>query len=563
MHRRTRLTLALAAAGALAAGLPSAATAADDPVVMAKLAPFSEDAARDVAERTGLTLGATIPEIGWASYLIPGDVSATHAALRRDPAVWRIDYTAPGESLLIDFTPRDTIFTQPGTVAAGQLTASWNWHWTITNFPAAWDIARGDGNTRVAIIDSEFDTEHLELKPKLLTGKNFDSGTPAYRTSSVRATQNDLGTLHGSHVAGLVAAVSDNNNGVTGACFDCVVIPYKISLRGGPPGGTETSDAKFVRDLTEALVDVAGRTDVRVVSMSLGTARFHQPLQDAVNLALSRGKILVASSGNGQLNNPGVPNYPASFAGVIGVGATQPDDNIAPFSTNGDFVDVSAPGHGIISTWDQRIPENAQPPLTAPTHGVGFTVLSGTSMATPITAGLVALMLQLRPDLTATEVQALLEQSAVDLGASGKDPVFGAGRIDAFAALTAVQAFVRPGPPPDTRKAVRFFWSCEQGAKDLAAGKPFVRVPVRAKLVCKGRTQPALRKVTLEIQRYAARGGWKKIGVLRTTNKGRFGFTRKLRTVGNWRLRVAFGGNTTLLPSGSLGVKARAIPRKR
>lgn len=568
MHRRTRLTLAMAAALAAA---PSGAAAADqspppgsaqDPVVMAKLVPFSQDAAHEVAERTGLTLDATIPEIGWASYAIPGDVPASHAALRRDPAVWRIDFMPPGEAPSLDLTPSDTIFTQPGQVAAGQLTASWNWHWTITNFPAAWDIALGDANTRVAIIDSEFDTEHLELKSKLLTGKNFDSGTPAYRTTSVRATEVDLGTLHGSHVAGLVAAVSDNANGVTGACFDCVVIPYKISLRGGPVGAPQASESKFVRDFTEALVDIAGRTDVRVVNMSLGTDRFYQPMQDAVNLALSKGKILVASSGNGQLDNPGVQNYPASFAGVIGVGATQPDDNIAPFSTNGDFVDVSAPGHGIVSTWDQRIPVDAQPPVTAPTHGVGFANLSGTSMATPITAGLVALMLQLRPDLTAAEVQSLLERSAVDLGAAGKDPVFGAGRIDAFAALRAAQAFVRPGPPPDTRKAVRFFYSCKRGAKDLAAGRPFVAVPVRAKLVCKGRTQPALRKVVLEIQRYAARGGWKKIGVVGTTNKGRFGFTRRLTTVGNWRIRVAFGGDAALLPSGSLGLKARAVARR-
>ena len=575
MHRRARLTLALAAAGALAAVLPSGAVAADesppaasahDPVVMAKLAPFSEGAARDVAQRTGLTLGGTIPEIGWASYLIPGDIPAAHAALRHDPAVWRIDFMAPGEAPSLNITPNDTIFRQAGQVTAGQLTASWNWHWVITNFPAAWDIARGEGQ-RVAILDSEFDTEHIELKPKLLTGKNFDSGTAQYRTTSVRANEQDfaLESLHGSHVAGLVAAVSDNGNGGPGACFDCVVIPYKISLRGGAPGTPQASEAKFVRDFSEALTDVAGRTDVRVVSMSVGTDRLHAPMRDAVALALSKGKVLVASSGNGQLDNPGVPNYPSSFPGVIGVGATQPDDNIAPFSTNGDFVDVSAPGHGILSTWDSRIPENA-PASIAPTHGVGFTNLSGTSMATPITAGLVALMLQLRPDLSAGEVQGLLEASAVDLGAPGKDPVFGAGRIDAAAALRATQAFVRPPPPPpapDTRKAVRFFWSCEVGSKDIAAGKKaFVGVALRAKLECKGRTAPAVRNTRIEIQRFSARRGFQKIGTVKTNNKGRFGFTRRITTVGNWRLRVAFAGSAALKPAGSLGVKVVAKARR-
>lgn len=575
MHRprRNRLTLALAAAGALAA-LPSVAggaggtapTASDrDPIVMAKLAPFSEQAARDVARRTGLTLDGTIPEVGWASYGIPGDERSAHAALRSDPAVWRIDHAAPGESLMMDLTPSDTIFTQPGTVAAGGLTASWNWHWTITNFPRAWDIARGDGNTRVAIIDSEFDTEHLELKPKLLTGRNFDSGTPAYGTSAVRATDQDLGTLHGTHVAGLVAAVSDNANGVAGACFDCAVIPYKISLRGGPPGATQTTDAKFVRDFTEAMVDISARGDVRVVNMSLGTDRFHQPMQDAVNLALASGKVLVASSGNGQLNNPGVQNYPASFPGVIGVGATQPDDNIAPFSTNGDFVDVSAPGHGILSTWDNRIPPNAGPPITPPTHGVGFATLSGTSMATPITSGLVALMLQLRPELTAGEVQGLLESSAVDLGVPGRDPVFGAGRIDAFATLRNTQAYVRPAAPaaPALRKA-RFVVRCSIGKRKIpVARRKFVKAPRGARVVCKGRTLPALRRTKLEVQRFVARKGWKRIGRVTTNNKGRFGYSRKLTTLGNWRVRIVFNGNATLRAAGSKDYKVRSVRRRR
>jgi subtilisin family serine protease len=571
MRRRTRLTFALAAAGALATALPAGAIAADesppgsagDPVVMAKLQPFSEGAAKAVAARNDLTLRTTIPEIGWASYTAPGSAAAASTTLLRDPAVWQTDYVRPGERLSLDLSPSDTIFTQPGQVTAGQLTASWNWHWVITNFPAAWDIARGEGQ-RVAVIDSEFDTEHIELKPKLLTGKNFDSGTVGYRTTSVRANDLDIQseTLHGSHVAGLVAAVSDNANGVPGACFDCVVIPYKTGLRGGAPGTPQTTDAKFVSDVTESLVDIANRSDVRIVSMSLGTDRMHAPMRDAVALALSRGKILVASSGNGQLNNPGVQNYPASFPGVIGVGATQPDDNIAPFSTNGDFVDVSAPGHGIVSTWDSRIPANA-PAGIAPTHGVGFKNLSGTSMATPIVSGLVALMVQLKPDLSAAEVQGILEASAVDLGAPGKDPVFGAGRIDAFRTLQNTQAFVRPGPPPDTRAAVRFFWSCKVGSKSIAAGKkPFVGVPRRAKLKCKGRSAPAVRNTRIEIQRFAARRGFVRIGTVKTNNKGRFGFTRRLTTVGNWRLRVAFGGSAAFLPSGALAVKVKAVRRR-
>ena len=286
----------------------------------------------------------------------------------------------------------------------------------------------------MAIIDSEFDTEHIELKPKLLQGKNYDSGTSRYRTTSVRANAEDIAaeTLHGSHVAGLVAAVNgDNANGVVGAVFDCVVIPYKVSLRGGAPGTPQGSESKFVSDFSEALVDLATRPDVRVVSMSLGTDRLHPAMRDAVNLALANGKVLVASSGNGQQNNPGVQNYPASFPGVIAVAATQPDDNIAPFSTNGDFVDVAAPGDAMLSTWDSSIPGNAPGRRADPRGRVQG--LSGTSMASPITPGS-------PPSCSCGPTSA--RRGEADPRAErrgprrlGQDPVFGAGRINAFKTL--------------------------------------------------------------------------------------------------------------------------------
>lgn len=558
--RRPRRRGALAAVlGAVALAAIPAAASAQPYLVMAEL-PGGTGQAGEVAARTGLTLRGTIPQIGWATYSTTGDAALARARLRDDPAVSHIDFAAAGEQASLDFLPRDIIFLQPGTVGVDGLGAfDWKWHWTIANFPAAWDISRGSASVKVVVIDSEFDTEHPDLKTKLAVGRNFDSGTADYHTARVRAT--DISTsFHGSHVAGLVGAASDNAEGGPGACFDCVVIPYKIGFSGSL---TNNVDEKFVRDLTEALT-AAGDSDGVVINMSLGTSRDHAPLRAAVNYALSKGKVVVASAGNSQLNGQGpsgVPNYPGAYDGVIAVAATRPDDSIAPFSTNGDFVDVAAPGDAVLSTWDTRLDDTA-PADKQPTHGIGYKALSGTSMASPIVAGLAALMKTVRPDLSPPEVQALLEQSADDLGAVGKDPVFGAGRINALRALQAAQAYVRPAPPPDTRRAVRFFWSCEQGSKDLAAGKAFVGVPVRARLVCTGRTKPALRKVRLELQRYSARRGWLRIGLVTTTNKGRFGFTRRLVTVGNWRIRLAFGGSATLLPSGSLGVRARAVARR-
>jgi subtilisin family serine protease len=563
---RIRRRLAGAAVAALAAAALAAAApalgAGDDRVAMAKLVGGSGEAnAQAVAHRTGLHLRTTIPEIGWAVYDLGADPAADRAALLRDPAVFRVDTMSRGETLAPQFIPRDTVWLTQGTVGLNGQAFDWNWHWLKTNFPAAWDISRGSASVRVAVIDSEFDTEHAELKTKLATGRNFDSGTPEYLTTNVRGT--DPAQTHGTHVAGLIAAATDNGNGVSGACFDCVVIPYKIGTFPSL-GGAPNVDSKFIADLTEALVE-AGHSNAVAINMSLGTTRDHGPLRDAVNFARSTGKVIVASAGNSQQSQPGVKNYPAAYPGVIAVAATRPDDTIAPFSTNGDYVDVAAPGDPVFSTWDSRIPPGA--PVKPPTHNQGFSAISGTSMASPITAGLVALMRTVRPDLTADEVEALLKASSADLGAAGPDPIFGAGRIDALKALQAAQAYVRPpsaGPPPGTVKPkVRFFLTCHVAGKEVKVNrKPFVRAPRGSRLVCTGRTQPALRLVLLEVQRFNTRAGFKRIGKLRTNNKGRFGFTRRLGTLGNWRIRVAYAGDASLAPSGSPSARVRTVRRR-
>jgi len=560
--------------GAVAAlgALPATATAGDHvPTVMAKLAPDATAAdARAVGDRAGLELRAFSPQIDWAVYTIPAgaDGGEVKERLRTDPAVFRVDWMRRGEDLSLGFIPRDTIFVQPGVIEG----FDWKWHWTRANFPAAWDISKGSAAVRVAVIDSEFDTEHADLKPKLATGRNFDSGTPEFNTTDVRAALQDngrdLNSLHGTHVAGLVGAVTDNGNGVPGACFDCVVIPFKVGT-SGVVGGAPNVDAKFVADLALALV-AAGDSDASVINMSLGTRRDHAPVRDAVAYARGRGKVIIAAAGNFQLQFPGVPVYPAAYPGVVAVAATRPDDGIAPFSQNGDFVDIAAPGNPILSTWDSRIPPNAAPQF-APTHGQGFRSLSGTSMAAPMVAGLAALVRTVRPDLTPDEVESVLTSSATDLGATGRDPVFGAGRIDAFRALQAAQAYQRPAPPPPagpagtpgTPRAVRIFYACTVRGRQVTPGRAtfFATRRLSARLVCTGRTAPALRGALLEIQRYNQRTRrWQRIGVERTSSRGRLGFVRRLRTTGRWTIRLAFPGNAAFRATPSLATRVRVVP---
>ena len=342
------------------------------------------------------------------------------------------------------------------------------------------------------------------------------------------------------------------------------MIRFKVGT-SGVVGGAPNLDAEFVADLALALV-AAGDSDAVVINMSLGTRRDHAPVRDAVAYARARGKVVIAAAGNFQLQFPGVPVYPAAYPGVVAVAATRPDDGIAPFSQNGDFVDVAAPGTGILSTWDSRIPPNA-PAQIAPTHGQGFRAESGTSMASPIVAGLAALIKTVRPDLTPDEVELVLTSSATDLGATGRDPVFGAGRIDAFRALQAAQAYRRPAPPPapgpTATRATRIFYACTVRGRQVTPGRPaFFRTRrATARLVCTGRTAPALRGALLEIQRYNTRTGrWQRIGVERTSSRGRFGFVRRLRTTGGWTIRLAYPGNAQFRASSSLATRVRVVP---
>jgi thermitase len=326
--RRTRRALTALTATALGVGGLAAAAPAPAPVrpasVLAKIeGGFSPAAARALAARHGMTVLRQFPQIGWVELgLRAGDGAAQRRSLLRDPRVFRIDDARPGQSLLPTFQPRDA-FNRSDLL--GPSNAPLNYHWSKTNFFGAWDRSQGSSTTPVAVIDSEFDTENPDLKAKLRSGWNVDSGTPEYHTGNVRArvvNNQFVEQLHGSHTAGLVGAATDNNLLVSGACFECTVIPVKIGLGSS---GDAATDAKFIADLDEGIIWAADH-GATVISMSLGTPRFAQSLQDAINYAAARGIVLVASSGNSQESptNRGIPQYPAALQNIIAVAATVP-----------------------------------------------------------------------------------------------------------------------------------------------------------------------------------------------------------------------------------------------
>jgi subtilisin family serine protease len=418
---------------------PETAPQLSSPTVLVKAA--SEEAAQAIAARHDLTLSRAFAWIGWYELATkPGttDASAAKAALDADGAVEATDALAKDEDLSLTYTPKDPVFSG-GATFNGQPVG---WSYTNANFPSAWDRTTGAG-ANIGIIDSEFDTSHPDLQSKVRNPYNTASGTAKYHTGDVRAADTDnVNVLHGTHVAGTAAASTDNGLGTSGGGFDATFTPVRIKTSFQPGGGNPV-DAAFVGDLTEALGYIASQP-VGVVSMSLGTTRNHAPMQAAINAVRARGITVIASAGNFQQSEPNAAIYPASYPGVIAVGNTQANDTINPSSSNGNWVDVAAPGTDIYSTWDMR---DDKPGFRHNGDQGNYNIITGTSMAAPLVAGLVGLMKAVRPDLTPDEVEAILKGTTRDLGSPGPDPQFGAGAINASAAVNAAAAYVRPVPP--------------------------------------------------------------------------------------------------------------------
>jgi subtilisin family serine protease len=160
-----------------------------------------------------------------------------------------------------------------------------------------------------------------------------------------------------------------------------------------------------------------------VINLSLGGTSNAQIIEDAVRYAAEHNVLVVAAAGNGRSNTP---FYPAALAEVVGVAATRNDDSRWSLSNYGPFVEVTAPGYAIYSTYNDL--NNA--------YG-GYNYMSGTSMASPHVAGLAGLLLSLKPDQSLAQLRSLLQSTSVDLGEPGRDDYFGYGRIDAYAALQA------------------------------------------------------------------------------------------------------------------------------
>jgi subtilisin family serine protease len=248
----------------------------------------------------------------------------------------------------------------------------------------------------VAVVDTGVQSDHPDLQGRLVKGMNIvDPSSPP---------EDDVG--HGTHVAGIIAAQVNNNEGVAGLTWFTKIMPVKVLDSTG--AGSTYSVAKGIIWATDH--------GANIINMSLGNYAEAAFLHDALKYAYEHGVILVAASGNDNTDRPG---YPAAYPEVFAVSATDADESRADYSNYGDYIDVVAPGTSIPSTYP----------------GSRYAALSGTSMASPHVAALASLVCAVNPDLTNEEVMELLRQTAKDLGPSGKDNDFGYGQIDVRSAL--------------------------------------------------------------------------------------------------------------------------------
>jgi serine protease len=325
-------------------------------------------------------------------------------------------YTVKGDRALLDKLrasdlSQDVESIEPNyiyhaTVAPNDPQYSKQWHLHSINAEQAWVENRGKGVV-VAIIDTGVSKVPDLDQTEFVAGYDFVN-------DKINA-DDDNG--HGTHVAGTVAQSTNNNYGVAGVAYEAQIMPLKVLSSAG--GGTISDIAEAIRFAADNKADV--------INMSLGGGGESQVMKDAIEYAYAKGVVIIAAAGNENNNSA---SYPARYARVIGVAATDAQGERAEFSNYGAGVDIAAPGGGHGSKiWQETVDPSTNQPII-----VGF---QGTSMAAPHVAG-VAALIKSTGVKAPEEVFAVLQQSVRKIE---QDPqnFYGAGNLDAAAAVKLAQ----------------------------------------------------------------------------------------------------------------------------
>lgn len=382
---------------------------------------------------------------------IPQDEAARLAAdiAASDPDV---EYAEADRMMHKMFTPNDPRYNE-------------QWHYFEAtagiNAPAAWDKATGTGVV-VGIVDTGY-RPHADLSGQILQGYDFISDTfvsndgngrdsdasdpgdaiSAGECGNGEPAQSEPSSWHGTHVAGTIAARTNNSSGVAGVAFNARIVPARVL---GKCGG-------YTSDIADAIIWVSGGSvsgvpananPAKVINISLGgIGACDTTTQSAINSARSRGTSVIVAAGNENQNASN--DSPANCSGVVTVASVNRSGGRSYFSNFGSTVEVAAPGgdirvsdsNGILST------------LNAGSKSPGadaYAFYQGTSMATPHVVGVVALMLSAKPALTPDQVTSILQSTARAFPATCSQ--CGSGIVNASAAVDAAIGGTTPPPPP-------------------------------------------------------------------------------------------------------------------
>jgi thermitase len=395
----TLLALLLALGPVAAIASPSGSTNAAPHAADHFLVKFAPSASPVAVQMLNMWHGTrqtdAIDQLGISVMSVPKGKSAT--ALARTYALNpNVLFAEPDYVVEAALTPNDTHYSN-------------QWAMTKISAPAAWDTTTGSTSVTIAIVDTGIQADHPDLTGRVTGGYDF--------VNSDADPSDDHG--HGTLCAGVAAANTNNARGVAGMDWAARMLAVKV---------LDSSGSGFTSDVAKGITYSADN-GANIISLSLGSSAGSSTLKSAVDYAYNKGSLLVAASGN---NGTNAISYPAAYANVMAVGATESNDTLASFSNYGAQQDVVAPGVSIAST---RL-------------GGSYAYFSGTSAAAPFVAGLAGLVLAKDPSLSNAGLAAAIRTGAVDLGAAGWDERFGWGRIDAAAALAAV-ASPTPAPTPD------------------------------------------------------------------------------------------------------------------
>lgn len=329
------------------------------------------------------------------SFIIEIPSAYTSAALRALERNFSVEYIEKDFIATSFVIPNDPKFSE-------------QWGLAKIKAPAAWNKTRGSGTIDIAILDTGIDGSHPDLLGKISISVNC---TESPSCPAALAVDPDG---HGTHVAGIATALSNNGAGVTGIVWDGRLMNVKV---------LDDDGSGYYSWIINGII-FAADNGAEVINLSLGGNSSSRSLRDAVDYAWKKGVVVVAAAGNGY----GGRSYPAYYPNTIAVAATDANDNKANFSNYGSWVDVAAPGVSIVSTYKGD-----------------YQTLSGTSMSTPFVTGLAALVLADHPSWTNSQVRNKIEGTADKI--SGTGIYWSKGRINACSALDC-EAALGPTPTP-------------------------------------------------------------------------------------------------------------------